>query len=75
VSVAVTKMGVVLHQAWSESQWTVLLGYFTWLCYWKCCWWQFCLWARQCTGAYCVQRSPTVAVHNSQLPFSWATAP
>ena len=23
------KMGVVLHQAWTESQWTVLIGYLT----------------------------------------------
>jgi len=27
VSVLVSKMGVVFHQAWSESQWTVLLRY------------------------------------------------
>jgi len=27
VSVAVSKMGVVLHQTWSESQWPLLLGY------------------------------------------------
>jgi len=29
VSVAVWKMGVFLHQAWSKSQWTVLMGYLT----------------------------------------------
>ena len=29
VSVAVWKMGVVLRQAWSKSQWTVLMGYLT----------------------------------------------
>ena len=27
VSVAASKMGVVLHQEWSESQWILLLGY------------------------------------------------
>ena len=27
VSVPVSKMGVVFHQVWSESQWTVLLRY------------------------------------------------
>jgi len=29
VSVAVQKMGVVLRQAWSESQWTALMRYLT----------------------------------------------
>jgi len=29
VSVAMLKMGAVLRQAWSESQWTVLMGYLT----------------------------------------------
>ena len=33
---------------------------------------QFCLSVRQCTGASCIQHSPTAAVQNSQLPFSWA---
>ena len=30
-------------------------------------WWQFCLSARQCTGASCIQHSPTAAMQNSQL--------
>jgi len=30
--------------------------------------------ARQCTGASCVQHSPTPLVQNSQLPFSCATS-
>jgi len=30
--------------------------------------------ARQCTGASCIQHSPTAAVLNSQSPFSWAMA-
>jgi len=29
VSVAVQKVRVVLRQAWSKSQWTVLMGYLT----------------------------------------------
>jgi len=29
LSVAVQKMGVALRQAWSKSQWTILMGYLT----------------------------------------------
>ena len=35
----------------------------------------FCLSARQCACASCVQHSPTPAVQNSRLPFSWTMAP
>jgi len=35
---------------------------------------QYCLPARQCTGASFIQHSPTVAVQNCQLPYSWAMA-
>jgi len=53
VSIPVSKMRVVLHQAWSESQWTVLLTYLTVStnvsCYQARRGWQFCLWARQCS--------------------------
>ena len=50
VSVTVLKMGVVLHQAWSKSQWTVLLVILLSEELLEARW-QFCLSARQCTGA------------------------
>jgi len=45
VMISVSKIGAVLHQAWSESQCTVLLRYFTILINVRCCsmhhWWNF----------------------------------
>ena len=59
---------------WKSTDSMVRISYY--LGEWKmlliCSWWQFCLSARQCTSASCVQHSPTAAVQNSQLPFSWA---
>ena len=62
VSVAVRKMGVVLRQAWSKSQWTVLMGYLTTSTnvrrYQTHHIWQFFLSGSQRTGALCTLRSP-----------------
>jgi len=73
--VAVSKIGVVLHRAWSESQWTVLVGYLTILvnvsfCQIRCAW-QLCSPATQHTKQ-CMQHSSTVAVQKSQFHFSWS---
>jgi len=35
----------------------------------------FCLSARQCTGASCVQHSPTAAVQDSELPYLLSYGP
>jgi len=64
-------MGVVLRQAWHESQWIVLMGYLTVSTnvrrYQTHHRWHFFLSGRQRTGAHalCVQHSPTaVALSN-----------
>jgi len=69
------KMGVVLHQPWRESQWKVLLGYLTisaMLDAIKTSFITILSFSKTvyCTGAPCVQHSPTAAVQNSQLLFS-----
>jgi len=69
-SVMVSKIGVVLHQGWSESQWDTLLSQ-EMLDAVKCIADNDFI---QCTGASCIQYSPTAAVE-AQLPFSSATAP
>jgi len=73
MSVVVLKVGVVLCWAWSESQWTVLVRYFTISanvsCYQTRCRWQYYLpfsnIACACTSAWCVQQSSTAAAQNS----------
>jgi len=60
-------MGVVFTKQKSESQLSqqmldAIIASFTTLS------------TRQCTGASCIQHSPTAAVQNSQLPFFWAMA-
>jgi len=58
VSVTVQKVRVVLRQAWSKSQWTVLMGHLTISTnvrhYQTHHRWQFFLSGRQHTGALCV---------------------
>ena len=65
-------MGVVLRQAWSESQRTVLMGYLInkvkrYQTHHR---WQFFLSGRQRTGALCVQHSPTAAAFEWNMWFS-----
>jgi len=61
VSVAVWKMGVVLRQAWSESQWSVLMRYLTISTnvrrYQTHHRWQLFISGRQCTSVLCVTQS------------------
>jgi len=66
-------MGIVVRQAWSESQWTVLMGillsqqmsdaieHITDD--------NFCLSGRQRTGALCMQHSVTAAVLSTNTAF------
>jgi len=66
-------MGIVVRQAWSESQWTVLMGillsqqmsdaikHITDD--------NFCLSGRQHTGALCMQHSVTAAVLSTNTAF------
>ena len=72
------KMGVVLIKHRSDSQWTVLLGHLTISthvkCYYRVVYNNFVFQQNSAPGASCIQHSPTVAVQNSQLPFSCAMA-
>jgi len=65
-------MGVVLRQAWNESQWTVLLRYLTISTnvrrYQTHHRWQLFLSGRQRTGALCVTQSNWVKMWFSRFP-------
>jgi len=73
LSVAVSKMWVILHHTWSENQLTVLLWYITISvnirCYEVCHWWQFYLTATQCTNGCHIQHRLIATVQNTHIPF------
>jgi len=68
VSLALSTVGVILHQSWYKNQWVPY--YLLLLRYEACHWWHFFfLSAKHCTDAYCIQQSPTAAVQNAHFPF------